>query len=62
MCRFWLFLQKIEVPLADKPDGMASSQRQPTSVDPNIHGKEVVAGLASATRRQRSGLAITRFL
>jgi hypothetical protein len=44
MCQFWLFLQKIEVPLVDKPSGMASSQRQPTSVDSNVHGKEVVAG------------------
>jgi hypothetical protein len=62
MCRFWLSLQKIEAPLADKPYGMASPQRRLTSVDPNVHGKEIVAGLASATQHQRSVLAITRFL
>ncbi len=27
MCQFWLFLQRIEVPLADQPYGIASSQR-----------------------------------
>jgi len=62
MCPFWLFLQKIEVPLADKPYGMTYSQRRPTSVAPNVHGKEVAAGLESALSRQRSVVAITRFL
>jgi hypothetical protein len=62
MCQFWLFLQKIEVLLTDKPYYMASSQRRLTSVNPNVYGKEAVAGLESATMRQRSVLTITRFL
>jgi len=41
MCPFWLFLQRIEVPLTDKPYCMASFQHQSTSVDPNVHGQEV---------------------